>query len=592
MIDNPLRVLLLLLLFCISLVSAVGPERAWADEILSQVQTSRAPSSADVPVEDNEIDALVEQLRLGGEPEILAKIEALAAMENRRALHWLGELYAHGPLPIDGVKAVNYYTRAVAAGEKNDIIRLADIYRDGKVIAADPEKAMEYYRKAADMGNSTGQLRLGNALIKGTLGQTDTAQGLTILEALADKNNRLALYDLGELYSKGALTIDEKKAISYYERALSAGHGAAAARLGDLYRDGDVIAADPMKAMDYYQQAADMGNSTGQLRLGNALIKGNLGQTDTARGLSLLEDLAQKDNRWALYDLGELYSKGPLPIDGIKAAAYYERAATAGIVSTLVRLGDIYRDGLLVESDPVKAISFYEEAYAAGMSSGLRNLALGHVLNRFGRFSQPDKGVNFLLDAFNAGDMSVATTLANAYFNGISVPKDVPRGLRVLSFAAEEGSPDAVQNLISLFRNGKGKDIPRDLVKADELLQKYSAVLGQNDLNLQQILLNAARADSPKEFAAVAADINKEPLLAKQRILPMVRSSNQNAYTWLLQERLAELGFYKGRLNGIMNTSTIRAVSAFCAQQNLRAECVQGPLHWATASVLGGNLYK
>ncbi|MBC2775992.1 sel1 repeat family protein, partial [Rhizobium sp. AQ_MP] len=66
----------------------------------------------------------------------------------------------------------------------------------------------------------------------------------------------------------------------------------------------------------------------------------------------MIEPLAADGNSWALATLGDIYSRGgPVPIDGPKAIDYYTRAAELGNTGALVRLGEIYRDGVLVAAD-------------------------------------------------------------------------------------------------------------------------------------------------------------------------------------------------------------------------------------------------
>lgn len=560
-----------------------------AAETLKDLQEITSPVLKDSV---DEIDDLAEAIRTGAEPNAIVRLEALGELENPRALLLLGDFYSKGPLPFDGNKAVDYYVRASNAGEKRSLVRLGDLYREGTVIDGNVEYALNYYQQASDLGNPTAQLRLGGALIRGSLGRTDSDKGLELLENLADSGNAWALHDLGDLYSMGPLPIDGPKAVEYYLRAVETGNNVSLVRLGDLYRDGSLVETNTRYAIEYYERAAAMGNEAGQLRLGSALIRGNLGEAEPNKGLTLLEGLAVKHNRGALHELGDLYSKGPLPIDGAKSVDYYIRAVAVGNTSSLVRLGDIYRDGAILSADPARAIGYYEMAQAAGQRMGLRNLALGHVERRFGSLSQPTKGAKLLQDAVNKGDLSLSTSLANLYFSGNGVPRDPRIGLQVLRQAADAGSPHAASALISVLRNGRGKDLPRDLSQADAAIRNYASLFAQDDFELEKIVLESARSNSQKEYAAVAVAMRESLPALKQKMLYMVHGSNKNAYTWLLQERLAELGVYEGPLNGTMNSSTVRAVNVYCAQNNFHEKCVQGPLHWTTARALASSLYN
>ncbi|MBC2775805.1 sel1 repeat family protein, partial [Rhizobium sp. AQ_MP] len=83
----------------------------------------------------------------------------------------------------------------------------------------------------------------------------------------------------------------------------------------------------------------------------SSLAATNSPATDGAR-IAELEKRALENDAGALTNLGDIYSRGgPVPIDGPKAIDYYTRAAELGNTGALVRLGEIYRDGVLVAAD-------------------------------------------------------------------------------------------------------------------------------------------------------------------------------------------------------------------------------------------------
>jgi len=66
-----------------------------------------------------------------------------------------------------------------------------------------------------------------------------------------------------------------------------------------------------------------------------------------------------------------------------------------------------------------------------------------------------------------------------------------------------------------------------------------------------------------------------------------VRELNPNAYVYLLQARMSDLGLYRGRKNGQLTTATIQAISRFCQMKQVQRICGRGPLSGEAASVLG-----
>ncbi|MBC2775990.1 sel1 repeat family protein, partial [Rhizobium sp. AQ_MP] len=70
--------------------------------------------------------------------------------------------------------------------------------------------------------------------------------------------------------------------------------------LGEIYRDGVLVAADQTKARDFFQKAADAGNGGGVINLGRMLVAGQGGPADITGGIAMIEPLAADGNSWAL----------------------------------------------------------------------------------------------------------------------------------------------------------------------------------------------------------------------------------------------------------------------------------------------------
>ena len=92
-------------------------------------------------------------------------------------------------------------------------------------------------------------------------------------------------------------------------------------------------------------------------------------------------------------DLAQKYEKGigcPRAISG-KALVFYKRAAAEGEVTSMVALGDLYRDGVCVEQDLKYSTDMYRQAANAGFAPGM--MRFGMALERSGRL--PDATVWF-----------------------------------------------------------------------------------------------------------------------------------------------------------------------------------------------------
>jgi len=91
-------------------------------------------------------------------------------------------------------------------------------------------------------------------------------------------------------------------------------------------------------------------------------------------------------------ELAQKYEKGiGCPRDIGKALVFYKRAAAEGEVTSMVALGDLYRDGVCVEQDLKYSGDMYRQAANAGFAPGM--MRFGMSLERSGRL--PDATVWF-----------------------------------------------------------------------------------------------------------------------------------------------------------------------------------------------------
>ncbi|WP_210173808.1 tetratricopeptide repeat protein, partial [Rhizobium sp. Root268] len=137
-----------------------------------------------------------------------------------------------------------------------------------------------------------------NFLILGTMLATFPFGAVNVLAANAQGVEQSAVKPpetLEQLQTKIRTSTDREvvqRAVADLEKLAESGNAGALTRIGELYRDGTVIAADPQKAFDAFQRAADAGNAWGKVSLGNAYIKGMGVAADVSKGLSLIEEVA------------------------------------------------------------------------------------------------------------------------------------------------------------------------------------------------------------------------------------------------------------------------------------------------------------
>ena len=125
-----------------------------------------------------------------------------------------------------------------------------------------------------------------------------------------------------------------------------------------------------------------------------------------------------------------------------QAAKWYDRAAQAGVVPALFRLGTFYEKGLSVKKDADIARRYYTQAAERGSAKAMHNLA---VLDADGG----GKGANYKSASIwfrKAADRGVADSQFNLgilYARGIGVEQNLAESFKWFSLAAAQGDADA-----------------------------------------------------------------------------------------------------------------------------------------------------
>lgn len=495
---------------------------------------------------------LRDKFYVSGNPDIIEILEHRALTGSSAAARDLGDIFSYKN-EISGARLANFesalkwYQLSLQLGNAQAASKIGDIYKDKYLDNVDLDLSIKYYEEAKNLGDSSVDYKLSDTLLM-RKSPGDSEKAISILSGLADSGNSSAQLKLAEIYRDGAIApIDFPRSISFFESAIGG------------------------------------GNLSAQATFGEGLVRGKFGDPDIDRGIGLLESASDAGNIRASYILAGFFANGPVDIDGPKAIKLYEKALDGEMLVAANRLGELYRDGILVERDLKKAIYYLEMSANANNPEANRILGEGHFYKKFNSLSNTKEGLDRLHRADQLGDRFAVISLANISFSDAKNTKSADKALQMLIAAADDGNPAAAKYVLAIYRNGKWDKIKINLVKAENYLNKYKNLLTEVEFNFEKLLIDGSKSSSINDYEDVFKNLAGISLQSKSKYVTEILSSNPNLYTFIIQKELSIKGFYKGKLNGRMTGETVRSVNKFCKFAEISTECIKGPMHWTTA---------
>ena len=143
--------------------------------------------------------------------------------------------------------------------------------------------------------------------------------------------------------------------------------------------------------------------------------------------------------------MGARFAEGRgVPQNLDEAVKWYDRAAQAGIVPAIFRLGTFYEKGLGVKKDVDIARRYYEQAAERGNAKAMHNIA---VLDADGGGKAADykSAAQWFRKAAEHGVADSQFNLGILYARGIGVEQNLAESFKWFSLAAAQGDADAAQ---------------------------------------------------------------------------------------------------------------------------------------------------
>jgi uncharacterized protein len=404
----------------------------------------------------------------------LAESGDVTAMGN--IAHW----YYNGVgVEINKNKSFEWYTKLASVGNPLGIFCLATLfYLPGVVVAKDLaegermlQEAFEIYLSQANQGDACSQNSVGNMLFQGQGVAKNCEQALEWYSLAAGNGNIWSMYSLAEayLYGRGVET-DYDLAIEWLARFAEKAGPDECFRLNSIaskFRWGwDGVLLDHEKSMKLLRIGVSYGCASCYGTLGDYLHDGIATQRDESGALECWRKAAGLGNPLALIKLGDVYVAGLLVEKNLgMAARFYIQASelnprmSCRVCSKLYRLNDVnyrFKAGSILEG----ILEFEPDGFWERRQIDTLDLIfLAEFLLKEHIPAKPLLAIRCYKKVVELGDhlaSSAWRSLGFLYLDGVGVPKDYSESVKCFIKAAMLGDADACLELGSAYSLARG----------------------------------------------------------------------------------------------------------------------------------------
>lgn len=312
--------------------------------------------------------------------------------------------------PADEARIRSLLEEAIANGSRHAAFVYGQLHDRGTGLARDLAAARRFYLLAAERDSTVAMLELAGMMRDGEGGGVDIAGQRRWLVRASGLGKATATFALANSYIDKAPQ-NVTLGLVLLERMAEGGSVEAAHGLGVRYQDAGGVVRDYALAMKWFRRAAEAGDGRAMNQIGT------------------------------IYDYGQ-----GVPVDHAEARRWYDRAAAKGVAAAYTAIGMQYDHARGVPRDLAEALAWYRKGAERGSAASMNNIGYAYMAGR-GVKRDDREAVRWLEQAVAKNDRTAKLNLANLHFGGRGVPKDPIRGLTLLQVAAEQGLPQALNDL-------------------------------------------------------------------------------------------------------------------------------------------------
>ncbi len=464
------------------------------------------------------------------------------------------------------VKAIDIASRLAEKGNPDALFLMGFAHESGRGLDVSREKAIEFYKKSSAAGQKDATYRLALILLS-SKEKAEREEGKKVLVDASLKDAAGAGRILGEAYLKGM--IDEKpnfdEAVIWWTKASEAGDVPSIMGLARLYEAAQEFPdkVDYKKSLDLYQKAVVLGEKAAMVAVGSRLLNGHETVRDEAAGRAMLEKAIEEKQFDAYLALGDFEEN--VKKNYKTALEQYELGGANKQVECAIRASDYYFEGKEgTEKNEIKGLEWLRKAadmdnpvasyrYAAkllqapdpderkpeekidaarraydhllkaaigGIPQAQNEMALFYLSGAMGT-ADPSAAAGWFLRASQAGNLVAAINLATLYERGHGVAQNFSQAGQLYEAAARRGNAQAAAAVARFMAAGAGttKNIPVAWAwanvaiqngdnEAKTILGEISTIASAKDIEegkkeLEKLRAELAKVEEPAENAAL-----------------------------------------------------------------------------------------
>jgi TPR repeat protein len=340
-------------------------------------------------------------------------------------------------------QAFKWFTQSAQGGNIAAQRSLAYFYLKGLATDIDYDIALFWYNKAAEAGDSGAQVILGKLYRKGDCVKQDLLMAAKWYSLAARQGNIVAQNCLSQLHQRGILNnIQLEEDILEYVTEDSMNSRLVTKLSIDVSKQSD---SPNFKQLNELARCALIGDGRAMYEIGLKYLNGDDDFTQEQDvGAKWIKNAANAKYKLAQSMMADLYNKGDsIEQDYFKATIWYKTLAKKKDSTTQFNVGIMYNEGHGVRKDPLEASKWFTWAADQGNSDAQYNLGSLRLYGS-GLRKNEEEALERLFKSTCQKNIYACYTVGDIYWKGkYGKKKSVERGLKLLEFAAKNGSINA-----------------------------------------------------------------------------------------------------------------------------------------------------